>query len=24
KRNSDIDFYDETYHILLAGVGYKF
>ncbi|HED7347323.1 TPA: DUF2860 family protein [Campylobacter coli] len=24
KRNSDIDFYDETYHILLTGVGYKF
>lgn len=24
KRNSDIGFYDETYHIILTGVGYKF
>ncbi|ECO6982596.1 DUF2860 domain-containing protein, partial [Campylobacter jejuni] len=24
KRNSDIGFYDETYQIVLTGIGYKF
>ncbi|MCW1327027.1 DUF2860 domain-containing protein, partial [Campylobacter jejuni] len=24
KRNSDIGFYDETYQVVLTGIGYKF